>query len=70
MHRFSVPTMTCGGCLRSVTRAVQNLDPGAQVEGDLQARRIAVTTQQPQAALLSALAEAGYPAEPLPEAVN
>lgn len=66
MHRFQVPGMKCGGCLGSITRAIQKIDPQAQVEGDLEAREINVTSEKAETALLAALREAGYPAHPLP----
>lgn len=65
MHHFHVPDMTCGGCLGAVTKALQKLDPQARVEGDLESRTIAVTSDRPQASLLTALEIAGYPAQPV-----
>lgn len=65
MLRFHVPDMTCGGCLKAVTRSIQKVDPQALVEGTLGTREIAVTSDKSETALLSALAEAGYPAQAL-----
>lgn len=65
MHIFHVPGMNCGGCLRAVTRAVQALDPQAQVEADLEARTIRVDSTKSEASLLDALSNGGYPAQPL-----
>lgn len=53
--------MSCGGCLRSVTRAVQALDPGATVDADLEARTVEIATAAPREAVEAALAEAGFP---------
>lgn len=66
MHEFHVPGMTCGGCLRAVTRAIQALDPKAQIEGDLENRRIKVTSEKEMSSILAALSNGGYPAEVLP----
>lgn len=63
MLHLHIPTMTCGGCLGAVTRTVQKLDPHAKVEGDLEARQVTITTDKQEAVLLTALQEAGYPAE-------
>ena len=60
--RFHIENMTCGGCARSVTKAIQSVDPTAVVEADPSARSVAVTTTSPRAAIEAALAEAGYPA--------
>ncbi len=65
MHIFHVPGMNCGGCLRAVTRAVQALDPLAQVEADLEARTVKVVSKQSEASLLEAQSNGGYPAQPL-----
>jgi copper chaperone len=65
MRFFHIPGMNCGGCLRAITRAVQALDPQAQVEGDLEARTIKVISSESEASLLNALSKGGYPAQPL-----
>jgi copper chaperone len=65
MHIFHVPGMNCGGCLRAVTRAIQALDPQAQVEAELEARIVKVVSRQSEASLLNALSNGGYPAQAL-----
>ena len=61
--RLHVEDMTCGGCARSVTKAIQSVDPTAVVEADPSARSVVVTTASPRAAIEAALAQAGFPAE-------
>ena len=39
-QRFHVPGMSCGHCVRSVTEAVQGIDPSARVAVDLQAKTV------------------------------
>lgn len=58
-----IENMTCGGCARSVTKAIQSVDPAARVEADPSARRVVVTTASPREPILAALAAAGYPAK-------
>ena len=65
MHIFHIPGMNCGGCLRAITRAIQALDPQAQVEADLEARTIRVASNKSEASLLIALSNGGYPAHAL-----
>ncbi len=60
--QFRIQNMTCGGCARSVTRAIQSLDPAANVAADLPSRIVRVTSEQPQAEIERALAAAGFPA--------
>ncbi|WP_414474041.1 heavy-metal-associated domain-containing protein [Microvirga sp. M2] len=69
MFRFHVPKMACGGCLAAVTKAIETLDPQARIDGDLENRTIAVTSDRSEAALLAALDEAGYAAKPVSEAL-
>lgn len=67
MPEFVLPDMTCGHCAKSVTQAVQKVDPQAQVAIDLPSHRVTVTS--PAATLdterlTQALTEAGYPPAP------
>jgi copper chaperone CopZ len=39
MIRLQIPDMHCGACIRRVTRAVQSVDPAAQVEADAESAR-------------------------------
>ena len=42
MQVFNVQGMTCGHCVKAVTRAVQEQDAAAKVEVDLAARQVRV----------------------------
>ena len=67
MIAFEVQDMTCGHCARAITQAVQAVDPGAQVQIDLAAHRVAIDSAQAAAAALGdAIREAGY--TPVPAA--
>jgi copper chaperone len=57
---FTLPTMTCGHCVRTVTEAIQKLDPNATVTIDLPTRRVQVVTVENHSTVRAALAEAGY----------
>lgn len=60
--RFAVDGMTCGHCVRAITRAVQALDPAAQVAVDLDARSVDVQTDLQAEQVVAAIVAAGYPA--------
>lgn len=60
--KLHIPDMACEGCARSVTKAITLLDGSAQVAVDGAARTVTVTTTAPQAAVMKALDEAGFPA--------
>lgn len=64
MVRLKVEKMGCGGCTKSVTRAVQAIEPNAGVEVDLGAKLVTVTgAAGPADRIARVIAEAGYPAE-------
>jgi len=68
MLRFQVPNMTCGGCAKSVTKALQSVDPKARIETEPATREVRVESSAAETDLLAVLAEAGYSAESRPEA--
>jgi copper chaperone len=57
---FDVKGMTCGHCEKAVTRAIQQLDPQAQVKIDRSLNQVDVQSRQPREALARAIAEEGY----------
>lgn len=60
--QFHIETMKCGGCARSVTKAIQSVDAHATVEADPEARQVVVNSDKPREAFLEALKNAGFPA--------
>lgn len=60
--RFYIQNMTCGGCARSVAKAIQSVDSQAKVTADPPNRTIDVVSSRPRAELEAALARAGHPA--------
>lgn len=70
MYRFHIPDMTCGGCLNAVIRTIRTVDPTARVEGAPEKREVTVFSDKAEAAFLSALSEAGYPARPIAASVG
>ena len=58
--QFHIENMTCGGCARSVTKAIQSVDPAAEVNADPGARTVDVKSSAPRDRLVSALTEVGY----------
>ena len=57
-----VEGMTCQGCVTSVTKAIQRLDPGASVDVDLEKGRVHVVTKAQSVEVAQALDAAGYEA--------
>ena len=60
MHEFQIPNMSCGHCVRSITEAVKQADPQAEVLVDLPARQVRVQSELSAEALVAQLTEAGY----------
>ena len=60
MIELTLPTMTCGHCVRTVTETVQRVDGAAKVDIDLAAHRVRIESATPERAFADALAEEGY----------
>ncbi len=66
MVRLKVEKMGCGGCAKSVARAVQAIEPNASVDVDLGAKLVTVSgTTVRDDRIAQAITAAGYPAEPI-----
>ncbi len=63
MATFKVEKMSCGGCVKHVTKAIQAIDAGAKIKVDLATGLVDVSPEpiNPQAIAL-AITQAGYPA--------
>jgi copper chaperone len=60
MIELTLPTMTCGHCVATVTRTVQQLDAKADVKIDLESHRVRIETTATEATVVAALTEEGY----------
>jgi len=58
--QFHIENMTCGGCARSVTKAIQSVDPAADVKADPSTNKVEVTSAVARDRLVAALTEVGY----------
>lgn len=68
MFQIKVTKMNCGGCAKSVTRAIHGVDAGATVAVDLAAGTVAITScaGPPAGRFVDAVRAAGYGADTLP----
>lgn len=57
---FTVTGMTCGHCEKAVSRALQQVDPQAQVQIDRAQNRVQVESTHSREALAKAIEEEGY----------
>ena len=60
MIELTLPTMTCGHCVRTVTETVKQVDGQATLQIDLASHQVRIESTQPAAAFTAALAEEGY----------
>ncbi len=60
MLSFQIPEMHCDGCVRSLTKAAQTLDPNATLTADMDTHRVTVKTSAPGAAVAEAFQDAGF----------
>jgi copper chaperone len=63
MQVFNVQGMTCGHCVKAVTRAVQEQDADAVVEVDLGQKQVKVQSSLPVPEILQLIRDGGYQAE-------
>ena len=61
--QFKVPSMMCSSCAASITKAVQGVDPAAQVTGDPDTKLVTVETRADEGAVKDAIVTAGFPVE-------
>ena len=62
-QQFTVTGMTCGNCEAAVTRAIKQIDGGAEVKSDRAANRVKGQSTQPREAIVAAIQEEGYSVE-------
>lgn len=63
MIELTLPDMTCGHCVKSVTATVQKVDPAAQLTIDLPTHVVRIESALPAETFTAALVEEGYPAQ-------
>lgn len=61
MYQLTVEGMSCGHCIASVTKAVQALDAGADVDVELATQTVRVKTNAELNDVATAVADAGFP---------
>lgn len=59
---LTLPTMTCGHCVKSVTATVQRVDAQAQLHIDLPTHQVRIDSDKPREVFVQALAIEGYAA--------
>lgn len=59
--QFHIENMTCGGCVRGVTKAIQAVDPNAQIQAHPPTRKLELVTTATREQIEAALNEAGFP---------
>lgn len=64
MIEFTVPSMTCGHCVKTVTQTVQQVDAQATLQIDLPEHRVRIGSTLPAQLFAAALAEQGYAPAP------
>lgn len=57
---FQVKGMSCGHCVRAITKAIQEQDAQATVEVDLASGQTQVHSSLPRDAVVAAITEEGY----------
>lgn len=63
MQTFRVPDMTCGGCVRAITKAVNRVDADASVAADVPTHIVKIESALATDKLLAAIQDAGFTPE-------
>ncbi len=61
MQTLKVSGMTCGGCIKAITRAIQDQDPQARVQADLATQVVQLETSLPSEVIAQLIEDAGFP---------
>lgn len=61
MIEMTVPSMSCGGCARSIAKICAAVDPAAKVEADPRAKLVRIESAEPRDRFVEALSAGGYP---------
>jgi copper chaperone len=61
MHTLFVTGMTCGGCTKAVTKAIQLQDARATVQVDLATQKVEIESRLDRETLTSIVTKAGFP---------
>ncbi|WP_245624902.1 heavy-metal-associated domain-containing protein [Jannaschia seosinensis] len=59
--QFQIDNRVCGGCAKSVTKAIHSIDPQAKVDIGLNLKRVTVESGADQCAVAAVLQDAGFP---------
>jgi copper chaperone len=62
---LNVENMHCGGCVKSVTRAIKDVAPTAEVAADVARRTVEIRGVADMTAIIRALDDAGFPGRPV-----
>jgi copper chaperone len=62
MIKLSIPDMSCGHCVKTITEAIKGLDADARVTCDIDKKQVTVDSKANPDLLIQALVSAGYPA--------
>ena len=60
MQTFKVDGLTCGGCVRGVTNAIQRIDPDSTVDVDLATKTVKVESALAAKDIVGAIEGAGF----------
>lgn len=65
MQTYKVPDMSCAHCVATIETTIRTLDPQAVVRCNVESKEVTVATEVAADRIVAALAEAGYPSQPL-----
>lgn len=62
-HELTVHGMTCGGCVKSVQKAIAQKDPSSQTTVNLETKKVVVVSSLSMKDLIQTISDAGFQPE-------
>ena len=60
MINLTINDMTCSGCVASITRVINGLDPDATIEANVETKHVSIDSPVDTDAVVAAITQAGY----------
>lgn len=60
MINLTINDMTCSGCVASITRVINGLDPDATIDANVETKHVCIDSPVDTDAVVAAITQAGY----------
>jgi len=57
---YIVDGMTCGGCSKSIIKALKSIKESAEIQVDLETKKVTISNLDDESAIIEAIEDAGF----------